>query len=57
MKSKNHFSKKVSGKNLKLFHSIPGWTHTIKNVGNNEIVGIVWANEIFNKNKADTYYE
>ena len=56
MKS-NLISKKVSGKNLKLFHSIPGWTHTIKNVGNNESVGIVWANEIFNKNKADTYYE
>ena len=56
VKSQNYFSRKVSEKKLQLFHSIPGWIHTIKNVGNNKIVGIVWANEIFDKNKADTYY-
>ncbi len=54
--SKKHFSKKISEKNLVVFYSIPGWIHTIKNVGNSEIVGIVWANEIFNKKKTDTFY-
>tara|TARA_Y100000741_G_scaffold88068_1_gene65088 strand:- start:6288 stop:7385 length:1098 start_codon:yes stop_codon:yes gene_type:complete len=53
--SNKYFSKKVSGENLQIFHSVPGWMHTIKNVGNTDIVGIVWANEIFNKNKTDTY--
>ena len=38
-----------------MFYSIPGWVHTIKNIGKSEIIGIVWANEIFNKKKPDTY--
>lgn len=55
--SNKFFYRKVTEKNLCIFHSIPGWVHTIKNVGNSEIVGIVWANEIFNEKKADTFYK
>ncbi len=55
--SNKYFFRKVTEKNLCIFHSIPGWVHTIKNVGNSEIVGIVWANEIFNEKKADTFYK
>ena len=57
IQNQKYFSKKINEKNLQIFHSIPGWIHTIKNVGNSEIVGIVWANEIFNEKRADTFYK
>ena len=41
--------------NPKVVESIPGWQHYIKNVGNNELIVLLWSNEIFNINKPDTY--
>ena len=38
----------------KIFNTIPGWVHSIKNVGNKRVIGIVWANEFFNINRPDT---
>ena len=34
--------------------TIPGWAHDITNAGNTELVVILWANEIFDKNNPDT---
>lgn len=44
-------------KNLenKIITTLPGWIHTIKNVGKNNLIIIVWSNEIFNIKKPDTY--
>ena len=39
--------KNVNEKNLKIFRSMPGYVHTIFNVGTSKIIGIVWANEKF----------
>ena len=50
-----YFKKKVNSKNLQMFYSIPGWIHKIKNVGNDEVLGIVWSNEVFDKKKPDTF--
>ena len=44
----------INSKDNKIFNTIPGWVHTIKNVGNNRVVGIVWANEFFNIKRPDT---
>jgi len=33
-----------------------GYTHNIENLGNSDMVTIMWANEAFNPEKADTYY-
>lgn len=35
--------------------TIPGWTHDITNVGEEEMVVMLWANEIFDREKPDTY--
>jgi UDP-2-acetamido-2,6-beta-L-arabino-hexul-4-ose reductase len=35
--------------------TIPGWTHDITNIGKDEMVVILWANEIFDPLKHDTY--
>lgn len=34
----------------------PGYTHKIENVGDTEMVLFLWCNEIFDKEKPDTYY-
>ena len=36
-------------------NSIPGWVHDITNVGITEAVVILWANEVFDKQKPDTF--
>ncbi len=35
--------------------TIPGWTHDITNVGEEEMIVMLWANEIFDKENPDTY--
>ncbi len=40
----------------KVIETVPGWIHTIKNIGMETVFGIIWANEEFKINKSDTYY-
>ena len=35
--------------------TVPGWSHDITNVGDNEMVVMLWANEIFDRELPDTY--
>jgi UDP-2-acetamido-2,6-beta-L-arabino-hexul-4-ose reductase len=44
----------INSNGNKVFNTIPGWVHSIKNVGNNRVIGIVWANEFFNIKRPDT---
>ena len=34
--------------------TIPGWIHDIKNIGKDDAIVLVWANEEFDKSKPDT---
>lgn len=34
----------------------PGWSHDITNVGEEEMVVMLWANEVFDRENPDTYY-
>lgn len=38
----------------KVVETIPGWAHDITNVGENEMVVLIWANEIYDPNDPDT---
>lgn len=38
-----------------IVETIPGWSHDITNIGTEEMVVLLWANEIFDRNKPDTY--
>ena len=35
--------------------TVPGWTHDITNIGEDEMVVMLWANEIFDHENPDTY--
>lgn len=37
-----------------IVETVPGWTHDITNTGSNELIVMLWANEIFDKNAPDT---
>lgn len=47
---------KVSGEKLQVIDIPTGYTHSIENVGDTDLVTIMWANESFNPEKPDTYY-
>ncbi len=34
--------------------TIPGWTHDVTNVGDDVMVSLVWANEVFDRRRPDT---
>ena len=44
----------TSGERPQIVEAVPGWAHDITNVGEEEMVVILWANEIYNKNFPDT---
>jgi len=45
----------TSGERPEIVETITGWTHDITNVGDDEMVVMLWANEIFDREKPDTY--
>ena len=45
---------RTSGATPVIVETIPGWTHDITNVGADELVVMLWANEIFDRNRPDT---
>ncbi|MEV5030123.1 NAD-dependent epimerase/dehydratase family protein [Paenibacillus sp. LPE1-1-1.1] len=47
---------KVSGENLMVLDIPPGYTHSIENVGKTDVITLFWANEIFDPERADTYF-
>jgi len=49
-------SYEVNDKNMEIVEMIPGYTHNIKNIGNEEMILLLWANETFDQNNPDTYF-
>ncbi len=48
----------VSGDRLEPVHMLPGYTHNIINLSDNQdLVTLMWANEVFDPEKPDTFYE
>ena len=48
----------VTGDKIQAIHMLPGYTHNIINLSETEnLVTVMWANENFNPNKPDTFFE
>jgi UDP-2-acetamido-2,6-beta-L-arabino-hexul-4-ose reductase len=45
----------TDGKKAEVVETVPGWTHDITNIGDTEMVVMLWANEIFDREKPDTF--
>ena len=46
----------VSGKHMEVVDIPPGYTHSIENLGKEEMIVIFWANQVFDPANPDTYY-
>ena len=56
--SEEVISFEVSGEKIEAVHMLPGYTHNIINLSETEnLVTVMWANEIFDSARPDTYYE
>lgn len=49
------YSIETSGEIAEIVETVPGWTHDITNIGEEEIIVMLWANEIFDRDRPDTY--
>ena len=48
----------VSGDRIQAIHMLPGYTHNIINLSQTEnLVTVMWANEVFDPNRPDTFFE
>ena len=48
----------VSGEKIEAVHMLPGYTHNIINLSDTEdLVTVMWANELFDQDHPDTFYE
>ncbi len=48
----------VSGEKIEAVHMLPGYTHNIINLSDTEdLVTVMWANECFDQQKPDTFFE
>jgi UDP-2-acetamido-2,6-beta-L-arabino-hexul-4-ose reductase len=46
----------VSSEKLEVVDIPVGYTHNIENLGEGDMVTVMWVNEIFDKNRPDTYF-
>jgi UDP-2-acetamido-2,6-beta-L-arabino-hexul-4-ose reductase len=44
----------IQGGEGQIVETVPGWAHDITNVGNDELIVMLWANEIFDRSRPDT---
>jgi UDP-2-acetamido-2,6-beta-L-arabino-hexul-4-ose reductase len=45
----------TGGAKPRIVETVPGWTHDITNIGEEEMVVMLWANEVFDRARPDTY--
>lgn len=45
----------TSGTKAEVVETVPGWTHDITNIGTDEMVVMLWANEVFDRARPDTF--
>ena len=52
------FEFEVSGDKIEAVHMLPGYTHNIINLSKDkDLITVMWANEKFNPEKPDTFFE
>ena len=44
----------TSGDEPQIVDTVPGWTHDITNIGEEEMIVMLWANEVFDRDRSDT---
>lgn len=45
----------ADGESPRIVETVPGWSHDITNVGRDEMIVMLWANEVFDRARPDTF--
>jgi UDP-2-acetamido-2,6-beta-L-arabino-hexul-4-ose reductase len=45
----------AAGDTAEIVETVPGWTHDITNIGIDEMIVMLWANEVFERGLPDTF--
>lgn len=45
----------TSDEKAEIVETVPGWTHDITNIGKDEMIVMLWANEVFDRQRPDTF--
>ena len=45
----------TSGDMLQVVETVPGWIHDVTNISDKELICMLWANEVFDREKPDTF--
>jgi UDP-2-acetamido-2,6-beta-L-arabino-hexul-4-ose reductase len=53
--SGERFELETSGDSPAIVETVPGWSHDITNVGDDEMLVLLWANEVFDRARPDTF--
>lgn len=54
MYTNEYYEQTVEANTSTVVETIPGWTHDITNIGEDVMIVMLWANEIFDREKPDT---
>jgi UDP-2-acetamido-2,6-beta-L-arabino-hexul-4-ose reductase len=54
LETNEKYSIEIFPEQCRVVETIPGWTHDITNIGDSELIVMLWANEKFNPKKPDT---
>jgi UDP-2-acetamido-2,6-beta-L-arabino-hexul-4-ose reductase len=46
---------RTSGDKPEVVETVPGWTHDITNTGTSDLIVMLWANEVFDRARPDTF--
>jgi UDP-2-acetamido-2,6-beta-L-arabino-hexul-4-ose reductase len=49
------FELRTCGETPRIVETVPGWSHDITNIGSEDMIVMLWANEIFDRDRPDTY--
>lgn len=55
MMTSEYYELRTSGEQPEIVETVTGWTHDITNVGDDEMIVMLWANEIFDRENPDTF--
>ena len=55
MQTGDYYELHTSGEQSEIVETVPGWTHDVTNMGDDELICMLWANEIFDRDKPDTF--
>ena len=53
--SNDYYEVSTTGDEPMIVETVPGWSHDVTNVGNDEMIVMLWANEIFDPENPDTF--